>query len=182
MRRLPGLLPKQPSCPLEKAAADALHVDRLLSSEAGQVLQAVLLKPVEESKGELGLDHYELRFWRGRYHHMTLVILAHHFLVRLQQRLGPREGGLSAASRALRRRVAPRLSRAGGLPRPRHGLGLADTGAAAPPEPGRGALVAPRRPPLAPTRRPGGLSSPEVSAQAQDGRLLLPSPPHPAPP
>jgi SRSO17 transposase len=41
----------------------------------------------EEGKGELGLDQYELRFWRGWYHHMTLVILAHHFLVRLRQRL-----------------------------------------------------------------------------------------------
>jgi SRSO17 transposase len=41
----------------------------------------------EESKGELGMDHYELRFWRGWYHHMTLVLLAHHFLVRLHQRL-----------------------------------------------------------------------------------------------
>ena len=43
----------------------------------------------EEGKGELGMDHYELRFWRGGYHHMTLVILAHHFLVRLRQRLMP---------------------------------------------------------------------------------------------
>jgi SRSO17 transposase len=41
----------------------------------------------EEGKGELGMDQYELRFWRGWYHHMTLVILAHHFLVRLRQRL-----------------------------------------------------------------------------------------------
>ncbi len=30
----------------------------------------------EEGKEEVGLDHYELRFWRGWYHHMTLVILA----------------------------------------------------------------------------------------------------------
>jgi SRSO17 transposase len=37
-----------------------------------------------EGKDELGLDHYECRFWRGWHHHMTLVILAHHFLVRLQ--------------------------------------------------------------------------------------------------
>jgi SRSO17 transposase len=70
----------------------------------------------EEGKGELGLDHYELRFWRGWYHHMPLVILAQHFLVRLHQRLlaratataalpaptpgavpaGEREGGLRA--------------------------------------------------------------------------------------
>ena len=51
----------------------------------------------EEGKGELGMDHYELRFWRGWYHHMTLVILAHHFLVRLRQRLLARA---SAASRS----------------------------------------------------------------------------------
>jgi SRSO17 transposase len=45
-----------------------------------------------ECKGELGMDHYELRFWRGWHHHMTLVFLAHHFLVRWQQRLNQREG------------------------------------------------------------------------------------------
>jgi SRSO17 transposase len=46
-----------------------------------------------EWKGELGMDQYELRFWHGWHHHMTLVILAHHFLVRWQQRLNQREGG-----------------------------------------------------------------------------------------
>jgi SRSO17 transposase len=46
-----------------------------------------------ECKGELGMDQYELRFWRGWHHHMTLVFLAHHFLVRWQQRLNQREGG-----------------------------------------------------------------------------------------
>ena len=48
--------------------------------------------PVElcfaESKDELGLDHYETRSWRGWHHHMTLVMLAHHFLVRLRVQLG----------------------------------------------------------------------------------------------
>lgn len=48
---------------------------------------------LEEGKGELGMDQYELRFWAGWHHHMTLVILAHHFLVRLQRRLSQREGG-----------------------------------------------------------------------------------------
>jgi hypothetical protein len=48
-----------------------------------------------ECKGELGMDHYELRFWRGWHHHMTLVILAHHFLVRWQQKLALREGALA---------------------------------------------------------------------------------------
>lgn len=46
-----------------------------------------------ECKGELGMDEYELRFWQGWHHHMTLVMLAHHFLVRWQQRLNQREGG-----------------------------------------------------------------------------------------
>jgi SRSO17 transposase len=36
----------------------------------------------EESKGEVGLDHYETRSWRGWHHHMALAFLAHHFLVR----------------------------------------------------------------------------------------------------
>jgi len=41
------------------------------------------------------MDQYELRFWRGWHHHMTLVILAHHFLVRWQQKLALREGALA---------------------------------------------------------------------------------------
>jgi SRSO17 transposase len=52
----------------------------------------------EAAKGDLGMDQYELRFWRGWHHHMTLVILAHHFLVRWQRRLAqrdPREGAIA---------------------------------------------------------------------------------------
>jgi SRSO17 transposase len=45
------------------------------------------------------MDHYELRFWRGWHHHMTLVILAHHFLVRWQERLNQRGGGSCAPRR-----------------------------------------------------------------------------------
>jgi SRSO17 transposase len=40
----------------------------------------------EESKGEVGFDHYEMRSWLGWHHHMLLVALAHHFLVRLRVR------------------------------------------------------------------------------------------------
>jgi SRSO17 transposase len=46
----------------------------------------------EETKGELGFDHYEMRSWLGWHHHMLLVALAHHFLVRLRihfQHLAP---------------------------------------------------------------------------------------------
>ena len=38
----------------------------------------------EESKNEVGFDHYEVRSWLGWHHHMALVALAHHFLVRLR--------------------------------------------------------------------------------------------------
>jgi SRSO17 transposase len=41
----------------------------------------------EEAKGEVGLDHYEMRSWVGWHHHMLLVALAHHFLMRLKIRL-----------------------------------------------------------------------------------------------
>jgi SRSO17 transposase len=38
----------------------------------------------EEAKGEVGLDQYEMRSWLGWHHHVLLVSLAHHFLVRLR--------------------------------------------------------------------------------------------------
>jgi SRSO17 transposase len=38
---------------------------------------------VEDGKPYLGMGAYEVRRWRGWHHHMTLVILAHVFLVRL---------------------------------------------------------------------------------------------------
>jgi SRSO17 transposase len=41
----------------------------------------------EVAKQQLGMGDYEVRSWPGWHHHMTLVILAHFFLVRLQRRL-----------------------------------------------------------------------------------------------
>lgn len=49
----------------------------------------------EEDKGEIGLDHYETRSWRGWHHHMLLVTLAHHFLVRLRLRFHEKSPALT---------------------------------------------------------------------------------------
>ena len=47
----------------------------------------------EETKGEIGLDHFEVRAWHGWYHHMTLVQLSHWFLVRERRRLAKKNSG-----------------------------------------------------------------------------------------
>lgn len=49
----------------------------------------------EECKGELGMDEYEVRGWRGWHHHMTMALLSHHFLVRLRLRLGEKAPALT---------------------------------------------------------------------------------------
>ena len=56
-----------------------------------------------EGKGEVGLDHYEVRTWRGWHHHMTLVILAHYFLMRLAAAAQPERGGPATRRRRRRR-------------------------------------------------------------------------------
>jgi SRSO17 transposase len=59
---------------------------------------------VEDGKPYLGMGAYEVRSWRGWHHHMTLVILAHVFLVRMRLRLNKSAGpdpapGAGAAAR-----------------------------------------------------------------------------------
>ena len=41
---------------------------------------------LQEAKGEIGMDHYELQTWRGWHHHMLQSFMAHLFLVRLRLR------------------------------------------------------------------------------------------------
>jgi SRSO17 transposase len=50
-----------------------------------------------EAKGEVGLDHYEVRRWDSWYRHITLCLLAHALLavVRLAAREGPGKRGIS---------------------------------------------------------------------------------------
>jgi SRSO17 transposase len=55
---------------------------------------------IEESKGEVGLDHYEVRGWVGWHHHTTLSFLAHHFLVRQRCRMGKKISGADRATGA----------------------------------------------------------------------------------
>lgn len=42
----------------------------------------------QRAKGEVGLDHYEVRSWVGWHHHMTLASMALFFLVLEQRRVG----------------------------------------------------------------------------------------------
>lgn len=124
-----------------------------------------------EGGQELGLDDYEVRSWRGWHHHTTLVILAHHFLVRLQRRLDPREGDSLAGARTPARRAAP----AGAA-----GAAAAATAGGA--ERGRGAGAAARAAAPADVRRPGRPGLAGLSAAPQAGRLSRPpsSPPTPS--
>ena len=45
----------------------------------------------QHGKGEVGLDEYEVRSWRGWHHHTTMALLAGAFLLTLQQDWGEKE-------------------------------------------------------------------------------------------
>jgi SRSO17 transposase len=59
----------------------------------------------ETAKGEVGLDHYEVRSWAGWYRHITLAILAHAYLSAM------RAAGADAEAQ---KKSAPASGRAGG--------------------------------------------------------------------
>jgi SRSO17 transposase len=44
----------------------------------------VIEESFETAKGEVGLDHYEVRSWHGWYRHITLALLAHAYLTVLR--------------------------------------------------------------------------------------------------
>jgi len=138
--------------------------------EAALVRVSGLRWPIEscfaEGKSEVGLDHYEVRTWRGWHHHLTLVILAHFFLMRLVLTLNRREGGLRPGGVGVGargpagggRRSGPAAATASGAGQPGRGAGAAG-GAAAAAGAGRG----------------GGAGAGRLSAAPQDRRLLFPS-------
>lgn len=64
----------------------------------------------EEAKMELGLDHFEGRKWRGLNHHLTLVLIAHTFLVKEQLRAQEEAQTLGKTGEKKGRAVLPTLA------------------------------------------------------------------------
>jgi SRSO17 transposase len=61
----------------------------------------------QELKGELGLDHFEGRTWRGFHHHGTLCAVAHGFLALRRALFPPEESALDAADGSQRDATDP---------------------------------------------------------------------------
>jgi SRSO17 transposase len=78
----------------------------------------------QELKGEIGLDHFEGRSWRGFHHHATLCAVAHGFLALRRALFPPEQGELdaaagapsSAAGIAAANRMVPALRQTNGWP------------------------------------------------------------------
>lgn len=68
------------------AAVHGITVVRLFTTKCGT------WTPIEESiqtaKGEVGLDHYEVRSWTGWYRHITLAMWASAFLSVIRNETG----------------------------------------------------------------------------------------------
>jgi SRSO17 transposase len=78
-------------------AADDVPLAAVVSAHAERHrIEEVL----EEGKGEVGLDHYEVRSWPGWHHHMTLALLALWYLALERQRLGEKKTGVDGAASA----------------------------------------------------------------------------------
>jgi SRSO17 transposase len=64
----------------------------------------------EVARQHLGMGDDEVRSWTGWHHHMTRVILAHFFLVRLQRRLEKSSGATPGAGLRTAQRAAARIA------------------------------------------------------------------------
>lgn len=69
-----------------------------------------------QGKGEVGLDHYEVRSWVGWHHHMTLSLVALWFLQLERLRSGGKNPGRDGAAGAgpVHRTAAPAAGAGGG--------------------------------------------------------------------
>jgi SRSO17 transposase len=71
----------------------------------------------QQYKGETGLDEYEVRSWRGWYHHTALALVAGAFLLQVQQAWGGKGGRIDdPAGDARAPRVAPAAAMDAGRP------------------------------------------------------------------
>jgi len=114
---------------LRRSRGDAPTLKAYLSNASANTPLATLVWlcgmrwPVEtgilEAKGEVGLDHYEVRGWVGWHHHITLSFLAHHFLVRARLHLGKKSASADRAT------GAPAAPGGAAAPTPRHPHGAA---------------------------------------------------------
>ncbi len=145
---------------LSNAPADTPRTDLVRAGGMRWPIEACFA----EGRQEVGLDRYEVRSWRGWHHHLTLVILAHHFLVRLQRRLDPRAGGPPAGPGA----AADGCGGAAGV------LAGPAPPAAGGAERGGGAGAAAGTAAAADVRRPRGPRLAGLPAATQAGRLPLP--------
>lgn len=68
----------------------------------------------QEMKGEIGLDHFEGRTWRGFHHHATLCAVAHGFLAIQRRVFSPERAAMDAVARA--------AAHAASTPRPNWGM------------------------------------------------------------
>jgi SRSO17 transposase len=81
---------------LSNAPATTPHTTLVRKSGMRWPVESAIL----ECKSEVGMDQYEVRSWRGWHHHMSMTLLAHHFLVRQRCRLGEKSGGVDGAASA----------------------------------------------------------------------------------
>ena len=131
-----------PPCELAYYFADAPEDTPLATLAEVAGARWTIEQCLEESKGETGLDEYEVRYWNSWHRHITLSIMAHAWLasVRSRERQAELGGkGARAAGRAHRPRSAPPT-----------GGGAATRSAVARPEAGLVAVPpadAPARPP-----------------------------------
>lgn len=83
---------EEPRYALSNAAADV----PLLRLAQVQTTRWRIETEFETLKGEVGLDEYEVRGWRGWHHHVTLCLLAGAFLLSLQQEWGGKQSPVDA--------------------------------------------------------------------------------------
>lgn len=125
----PGPEPAEAWAVFRRGLGEAPETKVFLTNAPASCAKRVLARlsgmrwPIEvafvEAKGDVGMDQYEVRTWRGWHHHMTQTVLAHHFLLRLRLR-GGKSGADARASEAAPRRRAPRAGHAESRPRARH--------------------------------------------------------------